>query len=59
MNKEEILELPDNQFLDWCKKVCKNPLIQNLDIYKNSSLIPLLKESLSKYYKSKEKISNT
>lgn len=56
LTKEEILLLPDAQFLDWCKKVCFNPEIKKIDINKDFYLIQKLKEIVSKYYKSKEKI---
>lgn len=53
MDKEEILSLPDQQFLDWCYKRDKSlkKLINN-----NPEMIHTLKFLVSKYYHSKEKV---
>lgn len=53
MDKEEILLLPDQQFLDWCYE--KNKSLKKL-IKNNPELIHTLKFLVSKYYHSKEKV---
>lgn len=53
MNKEEILRLNDIEFLEWCKNIsqCRCPQIRD-DLTLN--LVPLLRESVRKYYRSNE-----
>lgn len=56
LTKEEILLLPDAQFLDWCIRVCPqlNKYINKIE--NKFILVSELKKSVSKYYHPKDKV---